>query len=157
MDYKLKAKQKEFLKMIVKPDCLYGVVCEIEAHAQMESAYHRVKNNADGNTNTRCWLVLHNIREKDLITGLFSVTVAFDSNDFCAVGPLKKNVWYERNKFDGNPNNYLVVEADCSEPNAFTRDVCVNSGLLNIYAVHSLSSSTTRFMYLDHPTKENTK
>lgn len=68
----------------------------------------------------------------------FSVT----NNDFEAIEELKPNVWYDRDKWDDNPNNYALIEVNGSncwylyKPNNSNR---------------CLGGSTVKFMYIEKP------
>lgn len=54
-------------------------------------------------------------------------------------------VWYEREKFDGNPNNYLLVERKT--------DIGMDHNWCDIHnhTFHDLCSHTTHFMYIEKP------
>ena len=156
MKYRLKDKRRELLKAFVRSDQLERVIGDIEFAAEYET-----KTNVflpDGKS-VGYWNVIHTIKKNDLKAKMISVKIKFEENDFDIIlppEPLKLNVWYEKERFDGNPNGYLLVE------------VCVsNGGAVNYAAAYApkdgfktanfLGLLTTHFKYLEPPTKENVK
>ena len=88
---KLKKNVREFLKANVKPDHFDKVVKYIETEATRDLKYY--------------WA----IAEEESV---FNKQVDFRLmvNDFEEVEELKTGVWYPRERFDGNPKNYLIIE-----------------------------------------------
>lgn len=74
----------------------------------------------------------------------FAITVTVGQSDFVVIEPLKPYVWYEREKFDGNPNKYVVLERD-------------NRGRYDSFSTYAqgkdafLQNNTTHFMYIEKP------
>lgn len=68
-------------------------------------------------------------------------TLAFGipKEEFEEKKPLKPYVWYPVEEFDGNPNNYILLERD-------------DSGGYTAYdlAINELSERTTHFMYIEY-------
>lgn len=74
----------------------------------------------------------------------FDFDVTIKRSDLVEIETLKPYVWYERAKFDGNPNDYVLIELDeDGEWNLYEPLACNNF----------LSDSTTKFMYIDKPNK----
>lgn len=73
--------------------------------------------------------------------------IALYKNDIEFVEVLDPYVWYPCKKFDGNPNNYVLVEDDET-----------SSTNIDVYKYKesnkTLSYDATRFMYLDHKNKD---
>lgn len=65
-------------------------------------------------------------------------------SDIEVIEDLKPFVWYPREKFDGNPNNYSVIQFDNDEPDLFI-------GI----PTKSLGNSSTHFMYIERPEVSN--
>lgn len=61
-------------------------------------------------------------------------------NDIEVIEDLKPYVWHSREKWDGNPNNYSVIEFDNDEPDLFI-------GI----RTNRLVNNTTHFMYIERP------
>lgn len=59
--------------------------------------------------------------------------------DFEETAPLKPNVWYSRERFDGNPNNYYLLE--------FVNDEKVFTTTDGPFS-HSITVKTKKFMYV---------
>lgn len=57
---------------------------------------------------------------------------------------LKPYVWHSREKWDGNPNNYSVIQFHNDEPDLFI-------GI----PTKSLGNSSTHFMYIERPEVSN--
>lgn len=65
-------------------------------------------------------------------------------NDIEVIEDLKPYVWHSREKWDGNPNNYSVIEFDNDEPDLFI-------GI----RTNRLVNNTTHFMYIEQPEVSN--
>jgi len=69
--------------------------------------------------------------------------VTIPKEDIEVVEDLKPYVWYPSEKFDGNPNNYILVEDD--ESSVWEISACKGCGDAKL-----ILHKTTRFMYLNH-------
>lgn len=67
-----------------------------------------------------------------------NIAIFFDENDFEEAEELKPYVWHTRDKWDGNPHNYLIVEIDDD-----------NFGQLYPYERNCLCTHTSKFMYIE--------
>lgn len=77
----------------------------------------------------------------------FSMMVTIPMSEIEIAGPaeiLKLNVWYPRDKFDGNPNKHLLVEHCVDEDGLSFFDLTEDG-----YAKTYLRSETTHFMYIE--------
>ena len=86
---------------------------------------------------------LFSITPKESVTGKY-INIEVDKTNFDEV--LECGKWYPREKFDGNPNDYLLVEFDMN-------DVC---GLQYIVShkgsdLHNLLATANKFMYIKKP------
>lgn len=63
---------------------------------------------------------------------------------------LKPNIWHLREKFDGNPNRYVLVERiEYEDGDSFYRISKDDFGITH------LGVGTTHFMYIERPEKSN--
>ena len=118
---KLKKNVREFLKANVKPDHFDKVVKYIETEATRDLKYY--------------WA----IAEEESV---FNKQVDFRLmvNDFEEVEELKLYVWYPREKFEGNPNKYWLVESDSKKHcKIYTAP----------YQTERLSPTADYFMYIE--------
>ena len=107
--------------------------------------------------------ILDSFGESDiLIAKMFSIdakktvygiefSIALMRSDLVEIEPLKTNVWYEAEKFDGNPNKYLVVEIINNETVLYRVSYRVSYCPPN--NLDHLSEDTTHFMYIEKPNK----
>ena len=116
---KLKTYVVEQVNKVVKDEYLKSVVNESQ---------REIKSNP---------LVKIEIEESMSKCGL-DLTLTIHRYDFYEVEDLKTGVWYPVSKFDGNPNNYWVIEY-------FSDDSC---GVSNGINGNELCSVTTHFMYI---------
>lgn len=65
-------------------------------------------------------------------------------SDIEVIEDLKPYVWHSREKWDGNPNNYSVIQFYNDEPDLFI-------GI----PTKSLGNSSTHFMYIERPEVSN--
>lgn len=65
-------------------------------------------------------------------------------SDIEVLEDLKPYVWHSREKWDGNPNNYSVIQFHNDEPDLFI-------GI----PTKSLGNSSTHFMYIERPKVSN--
>lgn len=72
----------------------------------------------------------------------FAITVTVGQSDFVVVEPLKPYVWYESEKFDGNPEDYPLIEST-------GETYCCTYKL----GSKSLYSTTKYFMYIEKVNK----
>ncbi len=66
------------------------------------------------------------------------------------IDDLNHYVWYEREKFDGNPNGYLLVER-CEDEDGLDYFDLSEDGRAKTY----LRLETTHFMYIEWPEVSN--
>ena len=66
--------------------------------------------------------------------------------DLVEIEQLKPYVWYPREKFDGNPNDYFLVETGIAEEMYY-----VSYGME--HNLHLLKGDATHFMYIEQPNK----
>ena len=77
----------------------------------------------------------------------FDFDVTIKRSDLVEIEQLKPYVWYPREKFDGNPNDYLLAE---KFPSALSFEEAFN---LCWKKIHILANNTTHFMYIEKPNK----
>ena len=118
---KLKKSVREFLKANVKPDHFDKVVKYIETEATRDLKYYWTIAEEESAFNKR-------------------VDFRLMVNDFEEVEELKPNVWYTKDKFDGNPKDYWLVEIG----NCNTGHIFKGEGK-NKY----LGGATIHFMYIE--------
>lgn len=53
---------------------------------------------------------------------------------------LKPYIWYNREEFDGNPNNYILIEKDARGDLDISKDICLVKGI---------SVDAIEFMYIE--------
>lgn len=113
----------EFLKKTVKPDCVDRLISDIERNAT-----YFMKGQAN-----------HVPLYKDVTDIKLSIYLTGD--DFHE--ELETHIWYPREKFDGNPNDYILIEM-------------YDNGSVDAYSekLHRLSNITTHFMYIERPQDE---
>ena len=69
-----------------------------------------------------------------------NIAIFFDENDFEEAEELKLYVWYPREKFEGNPNKYWLVESDSKKHcKIYTAP----------YQTERLSPTADYFMYIE--------
>ena len=119
---KLKKNIINFLKVNIKPICLERTIRGIEADASLNGCANH-------------WRIV----ESQSIHG---VRIDFDLSKDCfeEVEELKPNVWYTKDKFDGNPKDYWLVEIG----NCNTGHIFKGEGK-NKY----LGEATIHFMYIE--------
>lgn len=81
----------------------------------------------------------------------FAITVTVGQSDFVVVEPLKPRVWYPREKFDGNPNQWMLVERTMDDKGLDDFYFYEESG--GDEPLYQLWDNTTHFMYIDKPNK----
>lgn len=69
----------------------------------------------------------------------FTCKLYIEKEDIELKEELKPYVWYDRSEFDGNPNNYILVEEEYNGQLTITED-----------SNTELWSETGRFMYLEY-------
>lgn len=113
----------EFLKTTVKPDCVDRLISDIERNAT-----YFMKGQAN-----------HVPLYKDVTDIKLSIYLTGD--DFHE--ELEPYKWYPPEKFDGNPNDYILIEM-------------YDDGSVDAYSekLHRLSNITTHFMYIERPQDE---
>lgn len=77
--------------------------------------------------------------------GCFSWSVSIPKSDIEVKEYLKPYVWYGRGEFDGNPNDYLLLE---DVYDFFGDNLAV---FYDKNGIHRLGNSTKRFMYIERP------
>ena len=112
-----------FLKTTVKPDCVDRLISDIERNAT-----YFMKGQAN-----------HVPLYKDVTDIKLSIYLTGD--DFHE--ELEPYKWYPPEKFDGNPNDYILIEM-------------YDDGSVDAYSekLHRLSNITTHFMYIERPQDE---
>lgn len=121
MSRKLKQPTIDLLKAIVKPEKLDEVISEIE------ETYLKF------NTSFSYSITTYNCKFKNQ-----EVDICLNSNDFKEL--LKPYVWYKPEDWDGNPNNYLLVEY-------YDANFISVSNMSN----QILSDRAKHFMYIEKP------
>lgn len=75
----------------------------------------------------------------------FHWSISIPKSDIEIKKELKPYVWYNSSEFDNNPNDYVLVEVYGEGDDYF---VCTT---VNKSSIHSLFSTTTKFMYIERP------
>lgn len=119
---KLKENALNFLKANIKPECLEECVKGIEANASLYGCanHWRISN----------YQTIHGV----------SIDFGLPKDCFEEVEELKLYVWYPREKFEGNPNKYWLVESDSKKHcKIYTAP----------YQTERLSPTADYFMYIE--------
>ena len=123
--FKLKPKVMDFLKVTVKPEKLDKVVNKILNEYVKEDFI------------TEYPIVRFTILESESISGL-AISSSVDHEEVEKVEPLKPYVWYDREKWDGNPNKLDVIE--------------LSKECIDVYSEYpNINYDTTHFMYIKRP------
>ena len=85
------------------------------------------------------------VKRKDFSKG-FHWAIYIPKSDIEVRDGLKPYVWYSCREFDGNPNNYVLVE----------KVIDLDGNFLSAYmnkdiSLHYICPSTTKFMYIERP------
>lgn len=91
--------------------------------------------------------MLSSVKKKyfsDYPSSISEFDALIQKSDIEVLEDLKPYVWYPREKFDGNPNNYSVIQFHNDEPDLFI-------GI----PTKSLGNSSTHFMYIERPKVRN--
>lgn len=125
---KLKQNVVDFIKANVKPEF-------VDHHIEM-----LIENPPSPTWSSRLWFdSCHTIHGKTIYFNL-------NKDDFEEVEELKLYVWYPREKFEGNPNKYWLVESDSKKHcKIYTAP----------YQTERLSPTADYFMYIEPLEVEN--
>ena len=133
MKFKLKQPAMDLLKATVKPEMLDSFVEVILFEARKSAdrdGHDSFYFNYDVST---FYCKFKNQR----------IEITFNQDDFEVVDELKPCVWYPREEFDGNPNEYLLVEV-IRNGESYRTSFCKDD-------LDSLCFGATHFMYLEKP------
>lgn len=83
--------------------------------------------------------------ERSDCSGFFHWSICIPKSDIEVKEDIKPYVWYDRSEFDDNPNDYALVEMYGGGDDYF---LCTT---INKSSVHSLFSTTKKFMYIKRP------
>lgn len=86
-----------------------------------------------------------------LSTGITKLSIHILKSEIEVIEDLKPNIWYTSQKFDGNPNRYVIVERIKYED----EDDEFYGISEDDYGITHLGLSTTHFMYIERPEKSN--
>lgn len=81
----------------------------------------------------------------------FDFDVTIKRSDLVEIEQLKPYVWYERAKFDGNPNQWMLFERTINDNGWEYFYFYEESGGDEL--LHQLCHNTTHFMYIEKPNK----